>query len=152
MLPSKKQTNKQKKRQNVFLSVKCRLLIAKGPLFWILRGGKYDLYVRKSWRKYDIYWLLKSSCFQIFGVDKHDLSLRQKVDGNMTFTGYWKVLVLNGKHDLFWDKKLMESWYLLITEKFLFRATEKFLFWTFRWWEIQPMTFQDLRNTFFRAV
>ena len=27
-----------------------------------------------------------------------------------------------------WDKKMMERWYLLVTEKFLF--------WTFPWWEI----------------
>ena len=29
----------------------------------------------------------------------------------------------------FWAKKLMEIWYLLITETFLF--------WTFRWWEVR---------------
>ena len=60
----------------------------------------------------------------------------------------------------FWAKKMMERWYLLITEKSLFWTfrwweiwpffesrswwkrwylliTEKFLFWTFRWWEIR---------------
>ena len=55
----------------------------------------------KSWWKDDIYWLLKSSCFEVF---------RDGICG------------------LFWCKKLMERWYLLITEKFLF--------WAFRWWEI----------------
>ena len=49
----------------------------------------------KSWRKYDIYWLLKSSCFNLFGNGKYGLFLSQKVDGNMVFTDYWKVLVLN---------------------------------------------------------
>ena len=49
----------------------------------------------KSWRKYDIYWLLKSSCFNLFGNGKYGLFLSQKVDGNMIFTDYWKVLVLN---------------------------------------------------------
>ena len=48
----------------------------------------------KSWRKYDIYWLLKSSCFNLFGNGKYGLFLSQKVDGNMIFTDYWKVLVL----------------------------------------------------------
>ena len=59
--------------------------------------------------------------------------LSQKVDGNMIFTDYWKVLVLNfsvmGNTVFFWVKKLMERWYLLVTEKFLF--------WTFQWWEIR---------------
>ena len=51
----------------------------------------------------------------------------------MIFTDYWKVLVLifsgMGNRVFSWAKKLMERWYLLITEKFLF--------WTFRWWEIR---------------
>ena len=64
----------------------------------------------KSWWKYGIYWLLESSCFELFG---------------------------DGKYGLFWGKKVMERWYLLFTEKFLFWAIEKFLFWTFRWWEIR---------------
>ena len=55
----------------------------------------------KSWLKDDIYWLLKSSCFELFD---------------------------HGKYGVFWVKKLMGRWYLLVTEKFLF--------WTFRWWEI----------------
>ena len=85
---------------------------------------------RKSWRKYDIYWLLKS-CFNLFGNGKYGIFLSQKVDGSMIFTDYWKVLVLNfsdfGNMVFFWVKKLMEK-YLLVTQKFLF--------WTFRWWEI----------------
>ena len=59
--------------------------------------------------------------------------LSRKVDGNIIFTDYWKVLVLiflgTGNMVFFWAKKLMERWYLLITEEFLF--------WTFRWWEIR---------------
>ena len=64
---------------------------------------------------------------------KNMVFLSQKVDGNMIFTDYWKVLVLTfsemGNTVFFWVKKLMERWYLLVTEKFLF--------WTFRWWEIR---------------
>ena len=30
----------------------------------------------------------KSSCFEIFGDGKYGLSLSQKVDGKMIFTGY----------------------------------------------------------------
>ena len=54
---------------------------------------------------YHVYWLLKSSCSEFF------------VDGN---------------YGLFWAKKLMERWYLLIIEKFLF--------WTFQWWEIRSFS------------
>ena len=64
---------------------------------------------------------------------KNMVFLSQKVDGNMIFTDYWKVLVLifPGMRNtvFFWSKKLMERLYLLITEKFLF--------WTFWWWEIR---------------
>ena len=91
-----------------------------------------------------------------------------KVDVNIIFIDYWKVLVLSfsemGNTAFFWAKKLMEKWYLLITEKFLF--------WMFRWWEIRSffiakklmerwyllslfelsMIFQDLGNVVFRAV
>ena len=66
---------------------------------------------------------------------KNIVFLSQKVDGNMIFTDYWKVLVLNfsvmGNTVFFWVKKLMERWYLLVTEKFLF--------WTFRRWEIRSL-------------
>ena len=59
--------------------------------------------------------------------------LSQKVDGNMIFTDYWKVLVLTfsemGNTVFSWAKKLTEIWYLLITGKFLF--------WTFWWLEIR---------------
>ena len=89
---------------------------------------------QKSWWKYDIYWSLKSSCFDHFGNGKYGLFLIQKVDGKIIFTDYWKVLVLNfsvlGNTGFFWVTKLMEWWYLLVPEKFLF--------WTFRWWEIRP--------------
>ena len=53
----------------------------------------------------------------------------------MEYYVYWllKVLVLKflemKNTAFFWDKKLMEVWYLL--------TTEKFLFWTFQRWEIR---------------
>ena len=52
--------------------------------------------------EYHVYLLLKISCLEILG---------------------------NGNHGLFLSQKLMEIWYLLITEKFLF--------WTFSRWEIR---------------
>ena len=62
-----------------------------------------------------VYWLLKSPCFEFFG---------------------------DRKYGLFWGKKLMEIWYLLVTEKFLF--------WAFRWWEIRSfLSFSRMGNTTF---
>ena len=64
---------------------------------------------------------------------KNIVFLSQKVDGSMIFTDYRKVLVLTfsemGNTVFPWAKKLIERWYLLITEKALFL--------TFRWWKIQ---------------
>ena len=78
------------------------LLISKKFLFWSFREWEIrSFFEPKSWSKSDIYWLLKISLFELFG---------------------------DGKYGLFWVKKLMARWYLLVTEKFLF--------WTFRWWEI----------------
>ena len=48
--------------------------------------------LKSRWKDY-IYWLLKRSCFKIVGDEKYGL---------------------------FWAKKLMKRWYLLITEKSLF--------------------------------
>ena len=49
----------------------------------------------KSWWNYDIDWLLKISCSELFGDWKYGLFLSQNVDRKMIFTGYWEVLVLN---------------------------------------------------------
>ena len=49
----------------------------------------------KSWWKYNIHWLLKSSYFELFRDERYRIFLNQKVDGKMMFTDYWKVLVLN---------------------------------------------------------
>ena len=68
--------------------------------------------------EYHAYCLLKSSCFEILGDKKYDLFLSQKVDGNMIFTDYWKVLLLKF---LIWeipsffsrkvDREIMFTWY-----------------------------------------
>ena len=64
---------------------------------------------------------------------KNMVFLSQKVDGNMIFTDYGKVLVLinseMGNTVFSWVRKFIERWCLLIIEKVLF--------WTFRWWKIR---------------
>ena len=63
------------------------LLITEKFLFWIFRRWEiWSFFEPKSWWKDDIYWLLKISCFEIFG---------------------------DGKYSLSSAKKLMERWYLL---------------------------------------
>ena len=59
-----------------------------------------DRIISLAWNS--VYWLLRSSCFEFFR---------------------------DRKYGLFWAKRLMEIWYLLIIEKFLFL--------TFRKWEIR---------------
>ena len=67
-----------------------------------------------------------------FSEVENKVFFSQKVDRNMIFTDYWKVLVLNSSEIrntvFFWAKELMERWYSL--------STEKFMFWTFPRWEI----------------
>ena len=61
--------------------------------FW---GAKNTAFFEpKNWWKNYVYWLLKSSCFGLFGNGKYGLLLRQKVNEKMIFTDYWNVLVLN---------------------------------------------------------
>ena len=114
------------------------LLIPEKFLFWYFRKWEIRSFLEpNSWRKYDIYWLLESSCFELFGDGKYGLFLSQEVDGKMIFTSYWEVLVLNfsvmGKTVFFSAKKLMERWCL----HGLFELS---------------MIFQDLGNIVFRAV
>ena len=50
------------------------LLITKMLLFWIFQGWKIRYFFEvKSWWKDDTYWLLKSSCFELFGDGKYGL-------------------------------------------------------------------------------
>ena len=114
------------------------LLITEKFLFWPFRKWEIRSFLGpKRWRKYDICWLLESSCFELFGDRKYGLFLSQEVNGKMIFTGYWEVLVLNfsvmGNTIFFSAKMLMERWYL----RGLFELS---------------MIFQDLGNMVFRAV
>ena len=84
--------------------------------------------------EYHVYWLLKSSCFE---------------------------LSRDGKYGLFWAKKLMERLYLLITGKFLFWT---FLKWEIRYflslknsgkmnftgyWKVLVLNFLEMGNAVF---
>ena len=52
--------------------------------------GNTVFFVSRSWWKDDIYWLMRSSCFEPFGDGKHGLFFSQKVDGKMIYTwSFW---------------------------------------------------------------
>ena len=121
--------------------------------FWGMENTAF--FEPKSWWKNGIYWLLKSSCFGLFGNGKYGLFLRQKVNEKMIFTDYWNVLVLNfsgrkirsffeakswSKDDiyqlmkgscfeLFRDGKCGLFWDKKLMERWYLLITEKFMFW-----------------------
>ena len=84
--------------------------------------------------EYHVYWLLKSSCFE---------------------------LSRDGKYGLFWAKKLMERLYLLITGKFLFWTFLKWEIWYFLslknsgtmiftdYWKVLVLNFLEMGNAVF---
>ena len=63
------------------------LLITGKFLFWTFRWWEIrSFFESRSWWKDDIYWLLRSSCFELFGDGKYGLFFSQKVDGKIIFT------------------------------------------------------------------
>ena len=132
-----------------------------------LEVNKNGIFEPKNWWKYGIYWLLKSSLFNFFGNGKYSLFLRQKIDGKIIFTNYWKVLVLNFSgmgNTVFFEPR---SWWkvgiywLLRGSCFeVFRMGNTAFFPAKkvmeRWYLLGlfelSMIFQDLGNMVFRAV
>ena len=110
-----------------------------------MKKGVVQLYIKNNEVLFSLAWNiifsdnLKPLVLKFLQM-KDMVFLSQIVDGNMIFTEYWKVLVLifseMGNTIVSWVKKLVEIWYLLITEKFLF--------WTFRWWDIRSFFSQKV--------
>ena len=104
------------------------------------------IFEQKSWWKYDIdYW--KGLALNFLGMGNTALFWGKKLVERwyLLITEMFLFWTFPGWKILsFWSKKLMERWYLLITEKFLFWATEKFLFLAFRWWEIRSFFSQKV--------
>ena len=67
------------------------LLITGKFLFWTFRWWEIrSFFESRSWWKDDIYWLPRSSCFELFGDGKYNIFFSQKVDGKMIFTwSFW---------------------------------------------------------------
>ena len=83
------------------------LLITEKFLFWAFRRWEiWSFFEPKSWWKDDIYWLLKYSCFGLFGDGKYGLFFSQKVDGKMIFIWSWWAfydIPRPGKYGLLWS-------------------------------------------------
>ena len=66
------------------------LLMTGKFLFWTFRWWEIrSFFESRSWWKDDIYWLLRGSCFELFGDGKYRLFFSQKVDGKMIFAWYF---------------------------------------------------------------
>ena len=148
------------------------LLITEKFLFWSFREWEIRSFLSQkvagSFLIFpDIYWLQRSSCFNLFGHGKHGIFLSQKGDGKMIFTGYWKLLVLifSGMGNtvffgpkIWWKDDITGCWEVLVLN-FLVMGNTAF-FSTKKLMERQyllglfelSMIFQDLGNMAFHAV
>ena len=74
------------------------LVINENFLFWTFRWWEIRSFFesRSRWKD-DIYWLLRSSCFEPFGDGKYNLFFSQKVGGKMIFTwSFWAFHDIRG--------------------------------------------------------
>ena len=103
------------------------LLITEKFLFWTFQRWEIRSFFQpKSWWKDDIYWLLKSSCFELFDDGKYGIFFSQKVDGNMIFTwSFWAFhdIPALGKYAFScsascWIWHLTLSWVRCLSNKF----------------------------------
>ena len=70
-------------------------MITERSLFWTFWRWQIQLFSEsKSWWKVNIYWLLKSSCFEFFGKGKYGLFLSKHFDGKMVFTCVFELLMI----------------------------------------------------------
>ena len=71
------------------------LLITGKFLFWTLRWWEIRFFLEsRSWWKDYIYWLLRRSCFELFGDGKYGLLFSQKVNGKMIFAwSFWAFYI-----------------------------------------------------------
>ena len=67
------------------------LLITEKVLFWTFSWWEIQSFFESgSWWKDDIYWLLRSFCFELFGDGKYGLFFTQNVDEKMIYTrSFW---------------------------------------------------------------
>ena len=84
-------------KYGLFLSVHGKMIFTnywKAPVLNFSKIENMVFFEPKSWWKDDIYQLLKSSCFELFGDRKYGLFFSQKIDGKMIFTCYHCFYIL----------------------------------------------------------
>ena len=62
--------------------------LIKSSCFELFGGGKYGLFESRSWWKDDNYWLPRSSCFELFNGGKCDLFSVKKLVENLVFLSF----------------------------------------------------------------
>ena len=67
--------------------------------------GNTAFFQLKSWWKDDMYWLLKSSCFEPFGDRKYSIFFRQK--------NWWRDNIFLGFLRFPWYSRTWEIWFFL---------------------------------------
>ena len=74
------------------------LLITGKFLFWTFRLWEIrSFFESRSWWKDDMYWLLRSCCFERFRDGKYGVFFSQKSDGKMIFTwSFWAFYDIPG--------------------------------------------------------
>ena len=83
------------------------LLITENFLFWTFRRWEIrSFFESRCWWKDGIYWLLKNSCFELFGDGIYNLFFSQKVDGKMIFT--WSFWAFNVSR--IWEIRFFVQW------------------------------------------
>ena len=90
-------------------------------------------------KEYHVSWLLKSSCFELSGKKKYGLLGAKKLVETLYLLitdKFWFWTFWVGKYRHFWVKKLM-------TERWYLLIIENFLFWTFRGWEIRSFFWNE---------
>ena len=102
------------------------LLITGKFLFWTFRWWEIRfLFESRSIWKDDIYCLLRSSCFELFGDGKYGLFFSQKVDGKMIFTwSFWAFYDIPGPGKYGFSRSVT-----YITFKFISTGLHVQLYW-----------------------
>ena len=125
----------------------CKILsLAWNIVYWLPKSHRFEFFgventvffEPKNWWKYDIYWLLKTSNFDLF---ENGIFIKQKMKRwYLLISEMFLFWTLRGWKiwSFIWSKKLMERWYLLITETFLF--------WAFPWWKIWSLLRQKVNG------
>ena len=85
------------------------LLIAKMFLFWTFWDGKYCLFWGKKFIKRWYLLVTEKFLFWAFPWWKMQSSLKQKVNGKMIFSDYWKVLIFGYQKVLILSFSVMEN-------------------------------------------